>query len=111
MLWRAKSQHLILYVKPKGNLGGRRYLADTSHGQLRNVLKIPVPTVLEWSSPTEQVNPVGAEYILMERVDGRQLSEVWDALSETQRFGLVKSLVNIEQKLLSAEFAFHGSLY
>jgi hypothetical protein len=78
--------------------------------QLRNVLDIPVPEVLSWSSPSQH-NAVGVEYILMERVRGRQLSEVWDAMSEAQRFGLVKSLVEIEQKLANVKFALHGSLY
>ncbi|EAS33804.1 phosphotransferase enzyme family protein [Coccidioides immitis RS] len=77
---------------------------------LRNVLDIPVPRVLSWSSPS-QPNPVGAEYIFMERVKGRQLSEVWGAMSEAQHFGLVKSLVEIEQKLVDVKFALHGSLY
>jgi hypothetical protein len=82
---------------------------DVNHMQLRNVLDIPVPTVLSWSSPS-QPNTVGAEYILMERVKGRQLSEVWGAMSEAQHFGLVKSLVEIEQKLVNVRFALHGSL-
>jgi hypothetical protein len=47
----------------------------------------------------------------MERVRGRQLSKVWDAMSEAQRFSLVKSLVEIEQKLVNVKFALHGSLY
>ncbi|RAH45648.1 aminoglycoside phosphotransferase family protein [Aspergillus brunneoviolaceus CBS 621.78] len=77
---------------------------------LRTVLKIPVPRVISWSSSPE-VNPVGAEYILMERVEGQQLSDVWDDMSEAQRFGLAKSLVGIERKLVNAKFALHGSLY
>ncbi|QMW30713.1 hypothetical protein G4B84_006094, partial [Aspergillus flavus NRRL3357] len=55
---------------------------------LRNVLDIPVPKVLAWSSPSSESNPVGAAYILMERVNGRQLSEVWATLSKKQRFGI-----------------------
>jgi hypothetical protein len=47
----------------------------------------------------------------MERVRGRQLSGVWDVMSEAQRFGLVKSLVEIERKLMSVRFTSHGSLY
>lgn len=57
------------------------------------------------------MNPVGAEYILMERVEGQQLSDVWDDMSEAQRFGLAKSLVGIERKLVNAKFTLHGSLY
>ncbi|EIT76082.1 hypothetical protein AO1008_02241 [Aspergillus oryzae 100-8] len=78
---------------------------------LRNVLDIPVPKVLAWSSPSSESNPVGAAYILMERVNGRQLSEVWATLSEKQRFGLVKSLVEIERKFVNTIFTGIGSLY
>lgn len=47
----------------------------------------------------------------MERAKGRQLSEVWDSMSESQRFDLVKNLVTIEKKLASIQFEHHGSLY
>ena len=47
----------------------------------------------------------------MERVEGRQLSDVWDTMSEAQRFELVKSLVEIERRLASTTFAGYGSLY
>lgn len=63
------------------------------------------------SSSLLRQNPVGAEYIFMERVKGRQLSDVWDTMSEAQRFGLVKSLVEIERRLASTIFAGYGSLY
>ncbi|KAL4862978.1 hypothetical protein BDV12DRAFT_206848 [Aspergillus spectabilis] len=56
-------------------------------------------------------NHVGAEYMLMERVKGRQLSESWDTMSEAQLFGLVKSGVGIEQKLINAKVTSYGSLY
>ena len=32
-------------------------------------------------------------------------------MSEAQRFGLVKSLVEIERRLVNAKFTLHGSLY
>jgi hypothetical protein len=54
---------------------------------------------------------VGIKYILIERVRGRQLSKVWDAMSEAQHFSLVKSLVEIKQKLINIKFALHSSLY
>ncbi|KAF4231061.1 hypothetical protein CNMCM8980_005620 [Aspergillus fumigatiaffinis] len=110
----------ILARIPNPNAGHSAYVVASevatldfvrvNHVQLRNVLDIPVPEVLSWSSPSQH-NAVGVEYILMERVRGRQLSEVWDAMSEAQRFGLVKSLVEIEQKLANVKFALHGSLY
>lgn len=79
--------------------------------QLRDMLDIPVPKVLGWGSPSSQPNYVGVDYILMERVQGVQLSEVWETISEVQRFGLVKSLVEIEGKLASINPAYYGSLY
>jgi hypothetical protein len=56
-------------------------------------------------------NPVGAEYILMKRVKGRQLSEVWGTMSEAQRFGLVKNVVAIEAKLARVQMPGYGSIY
>ncbi|EFQ98054.1 phosphotransferase enzyme family protein [Nannizzia gypsea CBS 118893] len=78
---------------------------------LRTILDIPVPKVLAWSSPGTQLNPVGAEHMLIEKVGGRQLSEVWDSMSERQRFNLVKSVVEIEKKLMNTSFTGYGSLY
>ncbi|RHZ48909.1 hypothetical protein CDV55_101627 [Aspergillus turcosus] len=104
----------VLARIPNPNAGHAQYCVASEVATLdflRNVLDIPVPRVVAWSSPVLQPNPVGSEYILMERVRGRQLSGVWDAMSEAQRFGLVKSLVEIESKLLSAQFTHHGSLY
>ncbi|RHZ46471.1 phosphotransferase family protein [Aspergillus thermomutatus] len=104
----------VLARIPNPNAGHPQYCVASEVATLdflRNVLDIPVPRVLDWSSPALRPNPVGSEYILMERVRGRQLSGVWDAMSEAQRFGLVKSLVEIERKLVSAQFTNHGSLY
>ncbi|KAF7173882.1 hypothetical protein CNMCM5623_006128 [Aspergillus felis] len=103
----------VLARIPNPNAGHPQYCVASEFATLdflRNVLDIPVPRVLAWSSPFRP-NPVGSEYMLMERVRGRQLSGVWDAMSEAQRFGLVKSLVEIERKLASAQFTNNGSLY
>ncbi|PWY91704.1 phosphotransferase enzyme family protein [Aspergillus sclerotioniger CBS 115572] len=110
---RMENDREILARIPNPNAGHPQHVVASEVATLnflRNVLDIPVPRVLSWSSPS-QPNTVGAEYILMERVEGHQLSEVWDAMSEAQRFGLVKSLVQIEQKLVDMKFALHGSLY
>lgn len=47
----------------------------------------------------------------MKRVTGQQLSAVWDSMSQDQRFGLVRSLVSIEAKLVAARMPGYGSLY
>ncbi|GAD99895.1 d-3-phosphoglycerate dehydrogenase [Paecilomyces variotii No. 5] len=83
----------------------------TDRGQLRKVVDVPVPKILCWSARSEEPNSVGAAYILMERVKGHQLSHVWETMSEFQRFGLVKSLVEVERRLASIRFSNYGSLY
>lgn len=47
----------------------------------------------------------------MERIKGRQLSEIWPNMPEAQRFGLVKNMVQTEAKITSANLANYGSLY
>ena len=47
----------------------------------------------------------------MEKIPGRQLSEVWPTMSEAERFGLVRSLVHIEKKLAEAKLLKYGSLH
>ncbi|KAL2785945.1 hypothetical protein BJX66DRAFT_328911 [Aspergillus keveii] len=46
---------------------------------LRTVLKLPVPEILDYSATSD--NPVGAEYILMERVEGKSLASRWLSLT------------------------------
>src|SRR4051812_1698284 len=69
----AKLRQWISYVSSKGSL-----CLDTLTNvlQARNVLGTPVPKVLAWSSKAEE-NPVGAEYIIMEKVLGIELERVW----------------------------------
>ncbi|OAL73986.1 hypothetical protein A7D00_2015 [Trichophyton violaceum] len=99
---------------PNPNAGNPKMVVSSEVATLeflRTVLDIPIPKVLAWSSPGPHQNLVGAEYMLMERVGGRQLSEVWDNMSERQRFNLVKNVVEIERKLVNTPFTGYGSLY
>ncbi|KAL1977317.1 hypothetical protein VTN31DRAFT_176 [Thermomyces dupontii] len=69
----------ILARIPNPNAGPSRYVVASEVATLdflRNILEIPVPEVIDWSISSEQPNPVGAEYILMEKVKGLQLSQV-----------------------------------
>lgn len=56
-------------------------------------------------------NAVGAEFILMDKVKGVQLSEVWNDMSERQRFNLVKNVVEIEKRLVDIPLSGYGGLY
>ncbi|KAJ2986726.1 hypothetical protein NUW58_g4892 [Xylaria curta] len=74
-----------------------------------SILGLPVPKVLAWNMDAD--NPVRSEYIIMEEATGTQLSQVWDTLPLETKLGIVKSLINIEKKLLSISFTWYGSLY
>ncbi|KAM5437911.1 hypothetical protein MaudCBS49596_006474 [Microsporum audouinii] len=76
---------------------------------VRTHTKIPVPRVLAWSSDPK--NPIGAEYIIMEKAKGVQLTRVWEGLPDTSRLEIIKSLVLVEKQLLSLQFPAYGNLY
>ncbi|KAE8385465.1 hypothetical protein BDV23DRAFT_176260 [Aspergillus alliaceus] len=90
---------------------GREVLARIPNPNAGHPQYVAASEVATLGFLSSQGNAVGSEYILIERVNGRQPSEVWDAMSEAQPFGLVKSLVAIEKKLANVKFSFHGSLY
>ncbi|KAM5444084.1 hypothetical protein MferCBS31731_000601 [Microsporum ferrugineum] len=76
---------------------------------VRTHTTIPVPKVLAWSSDPK--NPVGAEYIIMEKAKGVQLHTVWSDLSQSGRLRVIESLVLMEKQLLSFQFPAYGNLY
>lgn len=80
--------------------------------QLSEVLDIPVPRILAWCARSD--NPVGAEYILEERVRGQPLSSLWGdwtRLCLEDRFGIISQVVEIERKLTDAQLKHHGCVY
>ncbi|KGO73228.1 Aminoglycoside phosphotransferase [Penicillium italicum] len=77
---------------------------------VRNVLGTPVPRVLAWSSKAGE-NAVGAEYIIMEKVAGVQLSHVWYNMGIEDRFEVVKAISGYQKSWLSTSFTKYGSLY
>ena len=77
---------------------------------LRNHLKINVPKVFGWSSNSSST-PVGAEYILMERASGVELSTRWETLSDADRTRFLKEFFPIEKKLAEIKFPKYGCLY
>lgn len=69
--------------------------------------KFPVPKVLAWSS--DQSNPVGAEYIIMEKAAGTQLVKKWHEMKDRSHLLLIKNLCALEAEL--ARIRFNGALY
>lgn len=82
-----------------------------SFSKLRTVLNVPVPEVCAWSSLPSASNPVGAEYIIMKKAKGRQLSEIWTDISDTRKSELVKNSVSVEAKMAKSRLKNYGSLY
>lgn len=64
---------------------------------LRNVLRIPVPRILDYSA--SRMNPVGAEYIIMERVQGESLASRWLNLSTGEVKHVMTQIADIEERI------------
>jgi hypothetical protein len=71
--------------------------------------QIPVPKVLAWSSDAS--NPVGVEYIVMEKAAGQQLFATWRTMSSMNQADLVEQLTRFETELAKVQFPANGSLY
>lgn len=70
---------------------------------------LPVPRVLAYS--TDARNPVGTEYIIMEKIPGSPLGNTWFDLSEKQRLKVLLQIVQLEAKFHAIEFPGCGSVY
>ena len=76
---------------------------------LRTVLSLPVPKVLAYAASSD--NPVGAEYIIMEKVEGESLASRWLSLTTKEVVGLMTQMAEMEQKVFSFQFPGYGSIY
>jgi len=76
---------------------------------LRAVLKLPVPKVLVYLTSSD--NPIGVEYILMERVEGDSLSSRWLSLTTDEVKEIITQIADIERKIFDFHFPAYGCLY
>ncbi|KAG6061803.1 hypothetical protein E4U32_002807 [Claviceps aff. humidiphila group G2b] len=76
----------------------------------REVLKTDLPEVYDWCSRAEET-PVGAEYILMEKMEGVELEHVWPEMEIEDRLEVVKAIVAYQKSWASVSFEQYGSLY
>ncbi|KAJ9268533.1 hypothetical protein DTO212C5_5308 [Paecilomyces variotii] len=76
---------------------------------VRRNTSIPVPRVLSWSS--DCTNPVGAEYIIMEKAAGVPLFRRWANMKEIEKLELIKNLTKFEAQLSAIRFPAYGGLY
>ncbi|KAH6642459.1 kinase-like domain-containing protein [Boeremia exigua] len=70
---------------------------------------VPVPKVLAWDS--DPSNPVGAEYIMMEKAPGIQLFKIWAEMSDWDKLCIVQQLTKLEGQIARIRFPASGSLY
>ncbi|KAL3474616.1 kinase-like domain-containing protein [Aspergillus californicus] len=70
---------------------------------------IPVPKVLTYSP--DPTNPVGAEYIILEKMDGTPLSAQWFSMDNKARVKIMKQIVQLESRFMALRFPASGSLY
>ncbi|KAH8732353.1 phosphotransferase family protein [Phaeosphaeriaceae sp. PMI808] len=70
---------------------------------------VPIPKVFDWSSSIS--NQIGSEYIIMEKVPGKELSATWYTMTLSERMDAVEKIVDIERILFAIRFPASGSLY
>ncbi|KAE8367498.1 kinase-like domain-containing protein [Aspergillus caelatus] len=76
---------------------------------VREILGLPGLRVLRWSSDSS--NPVGSEYIIMEKAKGIPLGDTWYQLSTLSKHKFMKQVVELETKLAAVPFTEHGCIY
>lgn len=71
--------------------------------------RLPVPKVLAYSC--DDANPVGAEYLVLEKIEGRQLSDRWFTMDMKSRVKIMRQIVDAETRFMNLSFPASGSLY
>lgn len=67
------------------------------------------PEVYAWCST--KANPIGAEYIIMEKLDGTPLGDKWFSMTPKEQYKIMTQILEWETRLMSLEFPASGSLY
>ena len=70
---------------------------------------LPVPQVHAWSADSK--NPVGVEYIIMQKAPGKPLEDRWFHLTQKERVHLMESYTGLESKLFDLCLDAYGSIY
>ncbi|EZG05962.1 hypothetical protein H106_04448 [Trichophyton rubrum CBS 735.88] len=76
---------------------------------LRSRISIRVPEVYAWDSDSS--NPVGAEYIIMEKICGVALAEIWESMNSLQRYEIINQIVKMETEFRSLKLPAYGRLF
>jgi hypothetical protein len=73
--------------------------------------RIQIPHVLQYSAEADGGGEVGSPYILMTKVDGVRLSDVWDDMDDHSRKSILRQVVDILLELSSHRFDKIGYLF
>ncbi|KAI1970132.1 hypothetical protein LOZ55_006628 [Ophidiomyces ophidiicola] len=78
----------------------------------RNVLQTPAPQIHAWNASIDpKKNPVGAEFIVMEKMAGVPLSDVWCDLKPDQKVKVCVQIIGFMKRWTNVHFPAIGSLY
>lgn len=70
---------------------------------------VRVPEVFAWCS--DSANPVGAEFIIMEKIPGVALAERWETMKTLERYKVIDQVIETEKELATLKFPAYGSLF
>ncbi|KGO48060.1 Aminoglycoside phosphotransferase [Penicillium expansum] len=82
----------------------------TTAGEASKFIDTPMPHVHTWNSQANS-HPVEAEFIIMDKVEGVPLSQVWSTMQLQQRLKVIIAMTSLRKKWLSVLFSHNGSLY
>jgi len=69
-----------------------------------------LPVLKVFRSCSKARNPVGAEYIIMEKIKGTPLGEIWYSTMKEQWL-IMEQIVGLERQLFSLQLPANGSIY
>lgn len=70
---------------------------------------LPTPRIYDWSAQDD--NPVGSEYMIMEKARGKDLHETWYSMSIGERLDMVEQIVCLEKQLFEISMPASGGIY
>ncbi|EEH09420.1 conserved hypothetical protein [Histoplasma capsulatum G186AR] len=70
---------------------------------------IPTPAIFDWACESDPGNPLGVDYILMEKLDGKPLD--WQATTPRQKEKIMQQLIDIFLEIEKHPFEAMGSLF
>ncbi|KAL9622572.1 MAG: hypothetical protein Q9160_003069 [Pyrenula sp. 1 TL-2023] len=103
----------VIAKVPNPNAGIRAWTTASEAATMvfaRETLNTPAPKIYAWNCSANE-NPVGAEYIIMEKMSGVPLARVRQRMELTDKLKIIFQIHKLQQSWLSYPFEQIGSLY